>query len=95
MSKKVHYHVLNHLPFFFPFALNIVTGTSYSFLFVLFFIVQITYALLNELKIQNNCVENKIIKAILNNLGLILTFFCWINLWGAMTSQMPFVIRKG
>jgi len=87
--------VFYHLPFFFPIALNVVTGTSYAFIFVLFFFLQVTFGLFNDLKIHEACgVENKIIKCIVQNLGFVLTFFAWVNFWAADTAQMPFYLKK-
>jgi len=44
------------------------------------------------MKIQNNCVQNKIIKIILSNLFYILTFFFWVNQWGANTDSLPYIL---
>jgi hypothetical protein len=91
---KFRHHLMYHLPFFFPFALNIVTGTSYAFLLVLFFFVQVAFAIFNDLKIHRNCVENKVIKIIAESIGYVLTFFAWVNLWGATMNPMPFNVVK-
>jgi hypothetical protein len=93
---KLRHHIFYHLPYFFPIALNVAIGTSYAFIFVLFFFLQISFGLFNDLKIHENCgVQNKIVKCIVVHLGLVLSFFAWVNVWGAMTSTMPFYIRKG
>lgn len=93
---KLRHHIMYHLPFFFPVALNVATGTSYAFIFVLFFFLQVTFGIFNDLKIHVACgVENKIVKVILQNLGYVLSFFAWVNLWGADTSPMPFYMMKG
>ena len=95
LVAKLRHHVMYHLPFFFPIALNVVIGTSYAFIFVLFFFLQITFAIFNDFKIHLACgVENKFIKCIAQNLGYVLTFFAWVNVWGASTSPMPFYIRR-
>jgi hypothetical protein len=52
ITKIIHDMVLKFLPILFPFALNLVTGSSYGFLLFWFFVVQITYILTSILKIQ-------------------------------------------
>jgi hypothetical protein len=92
IGKRTHNIVLFYLPFLIPFAINVITGTSYSFLMILYIAILIIMALFIELKIQKTCVENKIIKAILNNLFYILTFFFWVNQWGAHTDALPYIL---
>lgn len=95
LSIRLRRHVFYHLPYFFPVALNVAIGTSYAFIFVLFFFLQVVFGLFNDLKIHTRCTENRILRIILEHLGYVLTFFCWINVWASMTSTMPFSIIRG
>jgi hypothetical protein len=92
MSKKIHDHVLNGLPFLFPFALNLLTGSSFGFMFFWFFLVVACFILINGLKIHENFIQNAVVRIILDNLAYILTFFFYINMWATTSAEMPYVI---
>jgi hypothetical protein len=77
-----------------PFAINVITGTSYGFLFFWFFAVEACFTVFNIFKLHENCIQNTYLRLILGNLAYILTLFIWINQWATMTSWMPFAIHK-
>lgn len=72
--------------------LNIITGTSKSFCFTLLFLIAVSQFLFNGLKLHKKCSEHKCVAAIFENLWLILTFFFFVNHWGAMTISMPYAV---
>jgi hypothetical protein len=74
----------------FPFALNIVTGTSYSFLMVIFFICVFCLLMFNLWKIHRQCVEHPVLRIILESLAYILSFFLLLNVWPTSPNPMPY-----
>ena len=73
--------------------LNIVTGTSKAFCFILYLFVVIWVALFNVAKLHRKCCgDSKFVNLFVENLWLVLTWFFFINHWAAFTVAMPYIV---
>lgn len=72
--------------------LNIITGTSKSFCFTIYFVIGLVIVLFNQCKLHRKCSEHKCVSAIFENLWLLVTFFFIVNQWGASTIFMPYAV---
>ena len=83
------------MPMLFPFALNVVIGTTYSFLVVMFFISAFLFLVFNLWKIHIQCVEHKVLRVILESLAYVVSFLMFLNVWAiTTTSGLPYKIVK-
>lgn len=79
----------------FPFALNVVIGTTYRFLVVMFFISAFLFLVFNLWKIHIQCVEHKVLRVILESLAYVVSFLMFLNVWAiTTTSGLPYKIVK-
>ena len=93
MAKKTQdFHVFFY-PLMITLAFNLLTGTTFSFLMVNYFAVTICLLLFNVIQVHRLCgAEHKCIRVILENLGLFLSFFFLLNIWGATPISQPYII---
>jgi hypothetical protein len=86
---------MRYFPLFIVIPLNILTGTSKAFSLVFYFFILIVVLLFNIAKIHRKCCEHKCIVAILENLWIAMMFFELLNVWGASTTQQPYILVPG
>lgn len=82
------------MPILFPFALNVMTGTTYTFLIIMFFVSIFCFLIFNLWKLHRSCVDHKVLQVILESLGYILSFFMLLNVWTTDTNPMPYSVVK-
>ena len=83
------------MPILFPFALNVMTGMTYTFLMIMFFVSTFCFLIFNMWKLHRQCVEHKVLRVILESLAYVLSFFLLLNVWPTGTNPMPYVVIKG
>lgn len=83
---------MSYFPIFIVFFLNILSGTSKAFCFVDFFFTLLVVIFFNVLKVHRQCMNSIVANIIFENLWLVLCWFAFINLWGAFTVSMPYIV---
>ena len=74
--------------------LNIVTGTSKAFCFILYLAAIFWVILFNVAKLHRSCCgDNKCVNLLVENVWLIFCFLFFINHWAAFTIWMPYVVK--
>ena len=82
-----------YTPVFILAVVNIVTGTSKAFCFILYIAATIWVILFNVAKLHRSCCgDSKIVNVLVENVWLILSFFFFVNHWAAFTVMMPYVV---
>ncbi len=92
--KKVYEFEVYYMPILFPFALNVMTGTCYTFCIIIFFVSLFFFLVFNLLKLHRQCVENKALRVILESAAYIASFFLLLNVWPSGTNPMPYNVYK-
>ena len=90
----MHEFEVYYMPILFPFALNVMTGTTYSFLIIMFFISAFCFLIFNLWKLHRSCVEHKVLRVILEILAYVLSFFLLLNVWPTGTNRMPYSVVR-
>lgn len=80
------------MPILFPFALNLMTGTTYTFVMVVFLVTLLTFIIFNLLKIHRKVIDNRVIRSLLENLSYVLSFLMLLNVWITKPTTMPYVV---
>ena len=75
------------------FAFNVISGTSYAFSLVLYFLVMVPLILFNIMGLHKGA-GHKIIQGFLENLWLIMTFFWLINIWTIVKYNEPYYMYQ-
>ena len=71
-----------------------VTGTTHAFVFIIFYISFGFLLIFNLWKLQTRCVENKVLRILIEILGYAFSFFMFLNIWVTEVDEMPYVIVK-
>jgi hypothetical protein len=83
------------MPILFPFALNMMTGTTYAFVMIIFLVSVITFIIFNLLKVHRRVIDNRVLRSLLENLSYVLSFLMLLNIWITKPTTMPYVVVQG
>jgi hypothetical protein len=93
--KKYNEFMFNYFALMILVPLNILTGTSKAFCFVLFFFILIVVVVFNLAQLHRKCIDHKCVRAVVENLWIGMLFFQLVNIWGATPTFQPYIVVPG
>lgn len=83
------------MPFVIFFIFTLLTGTSFAFSIVSYFIILIALIILNVAKIHRRFMENKVVWAILEVIFFVTLFMWFLNIWTVVPATDPYFLLDG